>query len=279
MHRQLLPLGIINPLIGRKPMPYYHNFDKEVALIFRDQLREARLNAQKDAEAFDGVLFVLERLGCYLSRQSGGLRKFQDDIVALASRSPLFAAVPDVHREMHIPFPQLYEFVREARNSAMHENAVARYATSHAVELALVLENALMNGYDKISDFMVRDVLCAEMWQPLSFIRQRMLASSFSCLPVRLSISGRPVWHLVSDQAIARYLRLRSKGLLQKDRLVQPLAEAIAGDEGIKLTLARTYPPSASVTEVLETWDGQPVLVTRKNTEGLLGILSPYDLL
>ena len=260
-------------------MPNPMQLKKEAALSFRNELREARLKAQQDAEGFEQVVFVLEKLGCYLRRKQGDLGKYREFIVALASRSPLFYAVPDVFREMHIPFPQLYDFVREARNSAMHENAVARFATGHAVELALVLEDALMNGYDKVTDFMVRNVICAEMWQPLSFIRQTMLASSFSWLPVKARCGAKPLWHLVSDHGIGRYLRLRSKVLPPKDLLVQPLELATIGDEGIKLIPARTYQASALVTDVLEQWDGQPVLVTRENTDELLGILSPYDLL
>jgi len=93
---------------------------KEVALSFRDQLREARLKAQADAEAFEDIVFVLERLGCYLRKEQGDLGKYKEYIVGLASRSPLFHTVPDAFRELHIPFPILYDRVRQARNDAMH---------------------------------------------------------------------------------------------------------------------------------------------------------------
>jgi hypothetical protein len=250
---------------------------KEVALSFRDQLREARLKAQADAEAFEDIVFVLERLGCYLRKEQGDLGKYERYIVGLASRSPLFHAVPDAFRELHIPFPILYDRVRQARNDAMHGGAAARYATSHAVELAVVLEDALMNSYDKVSDFMVRNVICAEMWQPLSFIRQTMLASSFSCLPVKAEHGGKPLWELVSDKALAQYLRCGPNGGLLKDMLVQPLGEAKTN--GIILPVARTCVATDTVRDVLAGWDGQPVLVLRQNKGELLGILTPYDLL
>ena len=40
--------------------------DRKVALHFRDEFREARAAALKDAEGYQQILFVLERLGAYL---------------------------------------------------------------------------------------------------------------------------------------------------------------------------------------------------------------------
>ena len=139
---------------------------------------------------FEEVVFVLELLGCYLREERGDLWRYRPFIVELACCSPLFCATAGACREVHTPFPQQYDLVREARNERMHDGAAARHATSHAIQLALVLEDALMNSYDNkvsdftVSDFMVRNPVCASMWQPLSFIRQTMLTSSFSCLPV-----------------------------------------------------------------------------------------------
>ena len=258
-------------------MPKSLEISKEVALSFRDQLREARLKAQADAEAFEDIVFVLERLGCYLRKEQGDLGKYEKYIVGLASQSPLFHAVPDAFRELHIPFPILYDRVRQARNDAMHGGAAARYATAHAVELAVILEDALMNGYDKVSDFMVRNVICAEMWQPLSFIRQIMLASSFSCLPLKSMRDGKPLWELVPDKVLAQYLRCSPSGVALKDLLVQSLKEAKRN--GFTLPEARTFGATDAVRDVLASWDGQPVLVLRQNKGELLGILTPYDLL
>ena len=134
-----------------------------------------------------------------------------------------------------------------------------------------------MNGYDKVSDFMVRNVICAEMWQPLSFIRQTMLASSFNCLPVKAVHDGKPRWELVSDKALAQDLRGRTNGAFLKDLLVQPLEEAKKNQ--LILPEARMCEATDSVRDVLAGWDGQPVLVTQRNKGELLGILTPYDLL
>ena len=40
--------------------------DPQVALYFRNEFREARAAALKDAEGYQQILFVLERLGSYL---------------------------------------------------------------------------------------------------------------------------------------------------------------------------------------------------------------------
>jgi len=149
-------------------MLFKSKLTKEVRLNFRDQLRDARVKAQKDAEDFEEIVFVLERLGTILSEALVGLGKKAPSIFSVASDSPLFSEIPDAWRELHTPFAKLYDLVRQARNDAMHEGAAARYATGHAIEVSLVLENALMNGYDKVSDFMVRNPICAAMWQPLS---------------------------------------------------------------------------------------------------------------
>jgi hypothetical protein len=132
---------------------------------------------------------------------------------------------------------------------------------------------------DRAGDFMVRNPVCAALWQPLSFIRQTMLASSFSCLPVNTGTETEPVWQLVSDRAVAHYLILRSNGVSPRDLLVRTLDEARKGDDKIVLLPADTCLASDPVKSVLEVWKGDAVMVTREKTKELLGILTPYDLL
>ena len=45
--------------------------DKKVALHFRDEFRKARDSALKDAEGYQQILFVLERMGSYLLKKKG----------------------------------------------------------------------------------------------------------------------------------------------------------------------------------------------------------------
>jgi len=107
-----------------------------------------------------------------------------------------------------------------------------------------------------------------------------MLVNSFSWLPVNAGTDAEPVWRLVSDNAVAQYLRLRSNGVPLKDLLVQSLEKAMKEDViKLKLIPARTCRATNAVKTVLVNWDGQPVLVTGPETEELLGILTPHDLL
>ena len=170
----------------------------------------------------------------------------------------------------------------------MHGRDSARIATQHADQLAQVLEDALMrpngqNNHDQVADFMARNPTCAALWHPLNFIRQAMLANSFSYLPVNTGTEAKASWQLVSDRELVKYLRLRPDGVLLRSLLVQRLEQALTGN-GPKLVLieAQTCGPSNAVKQVLADrpdWDGRPILVTRGNSHELLGILTPYNLL
>src|SRR5688572_30146616 len=110
------------------------------ALHFRDQFRDARLVALRDAEAFHEILYTLERLGYLLRGREGDMGKYKKDIRAEAESSALAVDISEQHREWHTPFSELYDLVRTGRNDAMHQGAVARNLTVHATQLALVLE-------------------------------------------------------------------------------------------------------------------------------------------
>lgn len=87
---------------------------KDEAIGFRDQLREARLRALKDAEAFDEVVFVLERLGRFLLRHAEGpfkkwprgLDQYRPFIEELAECSPLHRTPGANGRASRTPFAQ-----------------------------------------------------------------------------------------------------------------------------------------------------------------------------
>ena len=249
----------------------------EAALYFRERFREAREAAQRDAENFGPIVFALERLGAFLKGGRGsGMWALKKHLVELAHKSPL-AKIGESHRSYHVPFPILFELVRRERNSAMHEGVFARHLTQHAIQMSIILEDALAQyiPMDHISNFMVRNPVCAETWQPLSFLRQSMLANSFSCLPVKLDKEGR--WGLVTDLAIAGYLKNEDR----EKRLAQPLDEAIKGR--LVVPDAHTISEDMAVKEVLAKMTQKPsghvLLVTDPSNGHLLGIVTPFDLL
>ena len=251
--------------------------DPEVALHFRDELRDARAAALKDAEAFEQIAFVLERIGVFLARRVEGLGKYRPGIAKEALRSPLAEEIPIQLPDWHAPFETLYELVQQGRNDALHQGAFARNLTNHAVELTLVLEDALMADAETARDFMVRDPLCAFLWQPISSVRRSLLANSFSFLPVAALAPVTSKWMLVSDFLIAGYLRGAKSAADRRQRLASPLRDAV---EAGYLTLvdAPVCKPEERVASVLNASQGYPVLVIGADG-GLRGIVTPFDLL
>ncbi|MGH7971748.1 MAG: hypothetical protein ACREIC_23790 [Limisphaerales bacterium] len=247
-------------------------------VYFLNQLREGRAKVLRDAEAADAIIHVLERMGMFLAGEMRCLGEYEGHIKSVACCSLLARKVPKDETEFHIPFSELYRSVREARNTAMHEGTYARHLATHAVKLALVLENALMNDLDLVRDLMVPNPLCAEMWQPLSFIRQTMLENSFSHLPVNISADGPCAWKLISDENLAKYLRAAANGLEKKERLIQSLIDAEKAG-GIQLCRAKQCQPEEPISNALVDWDGLPILVVRGDFADLVGILTAFDLL
>jgi CBS domain-containing protein len=249
--------------------------DHETAVYFRDQFREARSIALRDAEGFQEILFTLERFGSYLTGKIQDLKQYEIQIRDVALESPLAVYVPTHHQSWHLAFSKLYELVREARNDALHQGAFARHLTNHATQLALILEDALMKELTTTArDYMVREPVRASFWQPLSFIRQQMLVNSFTYLPVQ-STESPLNWLFVSDYLIAEYLRRDDR---RKERLARTLKDAV--EDGLVPEQASTCCPDTPISEVLGISKGKPVLVVEKGqSDRLLGIVTPFDLL
>jgi hypothetical protein len=248
--------------------------DRSAVITFSGQLREARENALRDSEAFDGIVHVVERLGSFLVKEIRNLGQYKKDILERAGSSPLAEDIPCQWRGIHVPFSLLYDLVTDARNDAVHQGAFARRLTGHAIELSLVLEDALRRSLDHptVGDYMVCNPMSAELWQPISFIRQQMLANSFSFLPVK----GATEWCLVSDSEIATYLGTDSSE--RRIRLAQTLLAA-----GIPLQRADFCAVDTPLKDALLKLDGsqRPLLVFREDgkQESLIGIVTPFDLL
>jgi hypothetical protein len=253
------------------------NMDEFQELYFRDQFRLARATAFRDAEAFHAAILCLERLGLVLTGKPLGLSRFQAMIENLAYQSPLASFVPKVHQHWHIPFSELYEHVREARNEAVHEGAVARHLTEHALKLLLVLEDAIMSKKNAIRDFMVRDPVTAFAWQPISFVREQMLTNGFSFIPIHLSHVSRAHWGLVSEYAVARYLRHFGDDQERRRRLAKTVDQAIESQE-LEIVEAEVCSPTDSIQNVLPRLRNVPILVIEpSHPDELVGIVTAFD--
>ena len=270
--------------------------DPQVALYFRNEFREARAAALKDAEGYQQILFVLERLGSYLfergccekhehSEESKGLDAYKECLIALVKKyhplekhrknKPKWTSL---YRDSHTAFGSLYEMVMHGRNDALHQGAFARTLTLHLVEVALFLEDTLMAITGRsIKDYMVRNPVCAYAWQPVSFVRQMMLANSFSYIPVYMNKKNteEKAWHIIADYHIAEYLQSADS-----DSRGKLLAKSIEKAIGSTIAEASTCHPDDTVKDVLKRIKGEPILVVKSdNCRELLGIATAFDLM
>ncbi|CAN5833042.1 hypothetical protein BH24GEM1_BH24GEM1_27080 [soil metagenome] len=131
-----------------------------------------------------------------------------------------------------------------------------------------------MSQSKTVADSMVRDPTCAELWQPLSIVRQQMLANSFSYLPVQLEDGS---YGLVADLAIARVLSRALKNGERRRMLACALGEAIA-NKLLEIPRANTIGPEEPVQVALDRCNEKPLLVLDE-AKHLLGILTPFDML
>jgi CBS domain-containing protein len=141
------------------------------------------------------------------------------------------------------------------------------------------LEDALMDSKYTAREFMVENPVCASLWEPVSFIRQRMLLNSFSFLPV-LNCGQ---WGFICETSLARYLRRPIEASDptngRKERLAVSLREAIASGQ-MELDSSEVCIPSTPIDEIVGKLNGSPILVVQEgDPTRLLGILTAYDLL
>lgn len=239
---------------------------------FRDELKAARAAVLADAEAYVLPLNAFERLGRYLRPTAFGMKKVEDALASVAAESGLVADGDERFHHLHRSFQALFTSVREARNDAMHVGARARHLTTHAVEVCLILEDALQTRLTTVGDFMVRDPVVAERWQPVSHVRHKMLENSFTFIPLAPEpTNGR--WDLLADHHMARFLRVEWKE--RKKRLRMSVAEAL--ETGLTCSPADVLAPEMPADEAVGRLGDQPVLVM--DGPRLLGILTAFDLL
>jgi len=258
-------------------MPYF--LDHFQARYWRDQLVAARDAAFRDAEGFQDVLFTLEKIGQFLSGETGTLASYKSVIEGLASQSCLAYEIPSSHQGWHTPFGDLYDLVRKARNEAMHQGSYARHLTDHSVRLSLILEDALMTGRSTASEFMVSNPVVAFPWQPVSYLREQMLTHGFSFIPIRISEEAGSGWRLLAECAVAKYLREFNGENIRKKRLATRIEEAISS-KALELLPALTCSPQSSIEDVISKLDGRPVLVVdQSNPDVLIGFITAFDIM
>ncbi len=271
--------GRLNSMLCMNRSSQVGPLPREQALHYRNELRTARAAASADAEGFKELLFALERIGMALIGKIGDLGKYRAAFVEVAAASSLSTDIPRDFPQWHSDFAALFEAVRDGRNDALHQGAFARTLTNHAILLALALEDALMAKLSTVSDFMVRNVSVASAWQPVSFIRQQMLLNAFSYMPVHVTRGGGAGWQLISEFAVAKYLRRGATDEQRKRRLATKVEDAAKSQE-LTFVPALTTRPETPVTEVILKLSAEPILVMdEERNDTIVGILTASDLL
>ena len=245
--------------------------EEKQSIFFREEFRNARTKAIEDAEGFQAILFTLEKLGAYLNPDGNSLHNYKICIEKLAENSDLLPSKQS--------FANLFDIVKDARNDALHQGAFARHLTQNAIRISLILEDALEKILErkrtlKVEDFMVSEVICANLWKPLAFIRQQMLANSFSYLP--FFDESKEEWFLISDHQLAIYLRSENGKNKRKKKLSELLKDVC---NKLEVEKAEVVSETDEISKILE-FDGKPILVAKdKNAKSLFGIITPFDIL
>jgi CBS domain-containing protein len=233
-------------------------------------LRSARAEALADAEGFISIVHSVELIGRQLSGKSSGIGGYASELEDLAANSSLCVQIPDVHKVWHARFENLLDGLRIARNDAVHQGTHARILTEHAIEVSIILEDALMPKQPLVSQIMARGVVQAEPKQPLSYVRQLMLKNAFSYLP----IFNVKEWKLLSEFDLAQYLVAEDR-----DARLRELVET-AISKGLRLQPAESVRPNDLVSSVIGRIDHRPLLVIDEDNQGvLLGVLTASDVL
>jgi hypothetical protein len=233
--------------------------NKRARRHFLNELKTARAQAQKNGEDFTDLLIAFEHLGAYLAladdgaeaEKAKGLGDYEAALAELAQNSSLGGdSLAKGSRRWHSTFERLFSLVKNARNSALHEGAKARHLTEHAIELALVFEEALRQMPEEpetVGYLMVRSPVVAEVWQPISFVRQAMLTNDFSFLPIFID----KCWNLLSDHFVAYYLHKAGSGAGRRELMARNVQKAVEDCPECPLQRALMIQETAPISDLL----------------------------
>lgn len=252
----------------------------EQRLHYRDLLRAARYAALADAEAFSEICYVVEAIGLRLAGEQKSMGGYFEEIEKLSQDSIVLTDMPERFPALFSRFDALYRTLQNARNDVMHSGVYARHVTAAAIELCIGLEEAMMQEQQyartKVRDFMVRDAVTVQPWQPVAHARQLMLMHSFSFLPVKINAE----WKLVSEGAMARFL---PRPPMQRNEALGRSIEEARGDTPgtLRLVDAHVVAQDEDVAGLLENIDSATATLwlVDDGHGGLAGVLSPFELM
>ena len=242
---------------------------REAFVKYRDEIRKARYAVTEEGAGYEVIVQAVERLGAYLwnpkKKGFGDLGKYKE-----------------VLRDLFLKdFDRVYERVRIGRNAGVHQGAEARPLIQNAVELAIMLEHALRekSKMDKAGEIMASPVVRTYTWEPVAQARQKMLAESYSALPLwrKGCEGGVGDWFVITADAIVEWLQEAPFGTCRIEREKMQLVEAIK--EGLKTPKACTTGPEEVIKLPKDGWHGGVLLVTNGGQRDLIGVVTAFDLL
>ena len=244
---------------------------REAFVKYRDEIRKARHAVTEEGAGYEVIVQAVERLGAYLwnpkKKGFGDLGKYKE-------------ALKDL---FFTDFDQVYERVRIGRNAGVHQGAEARPLVQNAVELAIMLEYALRekSKMNKAREIMASPVVRTYTWEPVAQARQKMLAESYSALPLwrKGCEGGVGDWSVITADAIVEWLQEAPDKTCRTEREKMQLVEAIGNGKGLKTTKACTTGPEEEIKLPKDGWCGGVLLVTNGEQRDLIGVVTAFDLL
>ena len=247
---------------------------REAFVEYRNEIRKARHAVIEEGAGYEVIVQTVERLGAYLwnpkkRKGSGSLGEYKEILR------------DEVLRDL-VPtnFDRVYERVRIGRNAGVHQGAEARPLIQNAVELAIMLEDGLreVSKMNRAREVMASPVVRAYTWEPVAQTRQKMLAGSYSALPLwrKVSEGCEGGWSVITADAIVKWLQQPSDICRKKKEKLQ-LAEAIG--KGLKTTKACETGPEEEIVLPDDGWPGGVLLVAHGEQHDLIGVVTAFDLL
>ena len=132
---------------------------------------------------------------------------------------------------------------------------------------------------NKAKEVMVSPVVRTYTWEPVAQARQKMLAESYSALPLwQKKCEGcEGGWSVITADAIVKWLQEAPNKKCRVEREKMQLAKAIK--EGLKPEEACKTGPEEVIELPDDGWPGGVLLVTNGEQHDLIGIVTSFDLL
>ena len=270
--------------------------DMDACLYYARELRKARTEVQRHPENFGAVALVLESLGATMGAQPrkgfGGAR---DRLVKDFRLDEEAQAV--------------LERIRQTRNLAAHEGAIARMSGNAAVKIATTLEAELMkvpppDKANTVKAWMKQDVVEAHGWWTVAKVRGTMIEGNFTALPIwvrfdiETAINGLPprggVYMLLRDVDIVGYLANGGKAkehlrdVIPISGIRRPGEEPPKPEVPLNICIeAMEVDMDMLINELIERkiWKTNGIAFVTVETPGmdparrLAGVVTPHDLL